>query len=101
LRKVTDDMNLMNRKDKAGFVSSGENKAHTSAPSAAKDRPTKLELLMGRNDGDDGGGRDGGDGGDGGDNGGGSDGDGGDRDKDGVHRELLKLECLMKYDYFF
>nr|GEU95088.1 hypothetical protein [Tanacetum cinerariifolium] len=48
LRKVTDDMNLINRKDREGIVSSGKNKAHTSAPSAAKDGPIKLELLMGR-----------------------------------------------------
>nr|GEX35752.1 cyclase-associated protein 1-like [Tanacetum cinerariifolium] len=48
LRKVTDDMKLMNRKDRAGIVSSSENKAHKSAPSAAKDGPPKLELLMGR-----------------------------------------------------
>ncbi|GKC75470.1 cyclase-associated protein 1-like protein, partial [Tanacetum coccineum] len=48
LRKVTDDMKAMNRKDRAGIVSSGENKAHKSAPSAAKDGPPKLELVMGR-----------------------------------------------------
>ncbi|GKE09075.1 hypothetical protein Tco_1412626, partial [Tanacetum coccineum] len=44
LRKVTDDMKAMNRKNRAGIVSSGENKAHKSAPSAAKDGPPKLEL---------------------------------------------------------
>nr|GEW84722.1 cyclase-associated protein 1-like [Tanacetum cinerariifolium] len=48
LRKVTDDMKAMNRKDRAGIVTSGENKAHKSAPSAAKDEPPKLELVMGR-----------------------------------------------------
>nr|GEY48398.1 cyclase-associated protein 1-like [Tanacetum cinerariifolium] len=48
LRKVTDDMKLMNRKDRVGIVSSGENKAHKSVPSATKDGTPKLELLIGR-----------------------------------------------------
>ncbi|GKD14468.1 hypothetical protein Tco_1198875 [Tanacetum coccineum] len=46
LRTVTDDMKAMNRKDKAGIMSSGENKAYKSAPSTAKDGPPKLELVM-------------------------------------------------------
>nr|GEX37560.1 cyclase-associated protein 1-like [Tanacetum cinerariifolium] len=100
LRKVTDDMKPMIHKDRAGIVSSGENKAHKSAPSAPKDRPPKLELLIGRNNGNDGGGGDGGGREDSGGDGGGSDGDGRDTNKDGIDVELEKLECLMKYNYF-
>ncbi|GJU17516.1 cyclase-associated protein 1-like protein [Tanacetum coccineum] len=48
LRKITDDMKAKNRKDRAGFVSSGEKEARKSALSAAKVGPPKLELVMGR-----------------------------------------------------
>ncbi|CAI9294692.1 unnamed protein product [Lactuca saligna] len=49
LRKVTDDMKTKNRKDRGGFVSSGEKEVHDNAPKAApKTGPPKLELVMGR-----------------------------------------------------
>nr|GEZ08103.1 hypothetical protein [Tanacetum cinerariifolium] len=48
LRKITDDMKATNRKDRAGFVSSGEKEARKSALYAAKVGPPKLELVMGR-----------------------------------------------------
>nr|GEW36331.1 V-type proton ATPase subunit C-like [Tanacetum cinerariifolium] len=41
LKKITDDMKATNRKDRAGFVSSGEKKARKSALYAAKVGPTK------------------------------------------------------------
>ncbi|KAM0011129.1 putative cyclase-associated protein CAP/septum formation inhibitor MinC [Helianthus debilis subsp. tardiflorus] len=48
LKKVTDDMKTKNRADRAGFVSASEKDVHTSAPSASKVGPPKLELQMGR-----------------------------------------------------
>nr|XP_043622057.1 cyclase-associated protein 1-like isoform X2 [Erigeron canadensis] len=48
LKKVTDDMKTKNRKDRAGFVSSGEKEVHKSVPNVAKVGSPKFELAMGR-----------------------------------------------------